>query len=628
MGGAVVQGLRHGGRRAGRAAILVLLLAACASGETAERGGSFTPLAGSGLSALLAEVPDRHRRDPFLRTAIRALEEGRLKDASAGLNRALKFDPQNARLHFLNGLVYHLRAEAGDASLFELAEVGYRLALQFDPGDAAAARQLGYLKYRQQRFREAQDAFAYALLLEPEDVTSLQGLAAASYYARDLDTASAAIAKALERAGGTPRILRTAAMIAAAAGRFDEAETFAARYDRQSEVSRYRVRRLFERVAAWKRLHREGLGPRLAQFTEQEATEGLEPGQPGDEPVEDDAPGDRDAQSKRSVPRMVLVDVTIIRSEERRTTDKGINLLNGLQLVLSGNLLEYQRNRTEDFLDPTSGTSTRVINKAFTLAFPSSGITYNLNIFNDNNDRNEVLARPTLVALDGKPSEFFSGAAFHVELTGSAGSEGDVQEVPVGLRLKVTPRFIDDETVELSVEAGRAFVEQRSSSIGFSNFAQVSKTTLSANVALRFGETLVLSGLSEREDEFVKDGVPLLQNLPGVQYFFAHEDTLEFKKSVIILLTPRKPRFAYGDGTARTDPQNPPDAASPRGNLAELRARPGWFRPAANLDAALQHLSRGRLFREFRAGDVTLERWEEPGTLATVVKRTLRFLYF
>ena len=101
------------------AVLIAGLVAACAMEPKPARLPP--PLEGAGLSAMLARVPVTRLNDPFLRAGIRALEEGHLSDASAGVNRALEYDPQNPHLHFLNGLIYHLRAEAGDSSQYEMA---------------------------------------------------------------------------------------------------------------------------------------------------------------------------------------------------------------------------------------------------------------------------------------------------------------------------------------------------------------------------------------------------------------------------------------------------------------------------------------------------------------------------
>jgi hypothetical protein len=310
---------------------------------------------------------------------------------------------------------------------------------------------------------------------------------------------------------------------------------------------------------------------------------------------------------------------------ERIATDKGVNLLNGLTATLGGDTFAFESTRTEN--DATTGADSRVHTFTYSPTLLLSA-TYSLNIFNDNNDHNEVLARPSLIALEGKKSEFFTGAVWHVELDGVSGGQGTVQDVPIGIRLEVTPTFISDDQVQLEVSAARAFIESRSSAASFANFAQVAKTLVTANVVLNFDDTIVISGLSERETEKLHDGVPLLQDIPGLQYFFSHEDTLDYTKSVLVLLTPRKPRYTYADGSPRVDPKSPADTGTGQPNLTELKGRPDWFRLPPNLDSVFEHLKSYQFFKEFRTGDVTLERWNNPVELENRIKQTIEFLYF
>ena len=69
---------------------------------------------------------------------------------------------------------------------------------------------------------------------------------------------------------------------------------------------------------------------------------------------------------------------------------------------------------------------------------------------------------------------------------------------------------------------------------------------------MKFDDTLIISGLSEKETEKLNDGVPFLQDLPVLQHLFRHEDTLDFTKSVLILLTPRKPQYTHADGCSKS----------------------------------------------------------------------------
>jgi len=601
--------------------LIPFALGACATAQTEIPAN---PLAGSGLvNAVKGESPPG-LAGPFVRHALKNLESGDYVAAQKGFNHALKFNPTNAHLHFLNGLTYHLRAAAGDDSQLPFAGIGYRLALQYDPGNYWAAFQLGHIKFGEQNYREAQEAFAYALLFDPDNPLILKALGVASYYAQDLRSALSALRKAETLAPANAGIMYDLGLINAALGRFDRARGYQTLYGLSKPAGANRgAARLAARITDWKRFHERGDGIILAQSATdilgtEETTPGVSPPASGDS-----AATDSGQASSKFPTRMTLVDVIIIRSEERRATDKGVNLLSGLSATLGGTTFTFTDTRTVNFAAANTRTTSFTYSPTLSLA-----ATYSLNIFNDNNDHNEVLARPSLIALDGMKSEFFTGAVLHVELTGAAGSLGSVQEVPIGIKLEVTPRFLDDSTVQLSVNAARAFIEGRSAQIGFNNFTQITKTTVTANATMKFGDTIIISGLSERETERLDDGVPILRDIPGVQYLFSHQDTLDMTKSVVILMTPRKPRYAHEDGSPKVDRSAPPDSGTEQPNLKELTSRPDWFKPAPNLDAVFQHLKDGRMFKEFRSGDVRLETWAEPYGLKQRILRAIEFLYY
>ncbi len=593
-------------------AAAVLLVAGCGTSARFSSAASDAAPTPADLATLVPR--DGRLSAPLVRSGVEALSRGDYVRASRALGRAIKLDPQNGALHFLNGLAYHLRAAAGDGSQYQLAEVGYHLALQFSPTLHVASTQLGRLQFSQGRFGEAQNAFAYTLLFDQKDPALWLALAAASYHAQDLHTATFAL-KAAERLQPEKLVLlKTGALIRAAAGLSDEARRDVAWFRALSPSDTSRLEHLTRRLDDWRDTHRRLGNVALAQ---------AQPS-PLDRPPSPATPAVAPPARPATQPRMVLVDVVLIRSEERYTTNRGVNLLTGLSLQFSGSLA---RTRSQTGVYPPDQTSTalntlaRVLMQTITMP----AITYNLNIFNDNDDQNEVMARPTLTAVDGKPSEFFTGGTLHVLIGGAAGSQGTLQEIPVGVKLAVTPAFIDDETVQLQVEASRTFIEDQTATTTFVQFAQTTSTKVTASVVLKLGETLILSGLSEKETERIKNGVPILKSIPGVQYLFSNENTVDFTKSVLILLTPRAPSFT--NRLAGAQPQAS-RTAPPRKDLEELKGRLGEFKPAPNLDAVFFHLGRAEMFREFREGDVSLERWEDPFSLRTILRRTLRFLYY
>jgi Flp pilus assembly protein TadD len=627
----------NGGLPTARLYFFALLgLAAFATGCISSGSDKGTPF--SGVQELIEQAKSERINDRFIKAGLTALEEGDYLIANREFGAALKFDPANPRLHFLNGLAYHLRAEAGDGSQFDFARIGYGLAVQFDPSDYWAHYLIGRIDYRRQRYEDAQEAFASAALVAPNNPTILVALAAASYYARDLKTANSAIRKALDVGGKNEQAAQIATMIFAASGKFRDSETQLVRFGQLAESNRFRREHLKTRLADWRRIysaqHIARPGPQLAQddtsdiLGSDNTTEGVTAPTSDDSSSSssDSSSGTQKQGDMTKIPEMALVDVTIIRSEEISTTIKGVNLLSGLQAAFNYTALSLNDVKTQDLVSPVNTTHTLTNTKAVSLAAPAA-INYSLNIFNDNGDYNEVLARPTLTAVDGKTSEFFAGSVLHVELDGVAGSEGTVTTVPIGVRLQVTPNFLTKDTVRYEVEAARAYIEDRSAQSNFNNFTQTTKTEVKGSVVMRFGETLVISGLSEREDERLKDGVPILQDVPGLQYLFSQENKLKSKKSILILVTPRRPRYTYADGTAKPAEKSSKKPKAKPG-LKSLTSRPDWFQPETHVDAVLNHLQERTLFNQFRAGDVRLERWENPFTLSEILKRTLSFLYY
>ena len=155
---------------------------------------------------------------------------------------------------------------------------------------------------------------------------------------------------------------------------------------------------------------------------------------------------------------------------------------------------------------------------------------------------------------------------------------------------------------------------------------ETSKTTVNAQVVMEFGETVILSGLSEKETSRIRDGVPGLQDVPIVQYAFSQSDTRDFQRSVLVLLTPRRSQYVYRSKNGQPAQQPDEGGGAP---LEELRARySDWFRPYPNLASVFHHLGSSSLYREFRTGDVTLERWDRQITLEERLRQAVGFLYY
>ena len=651
----------------------VALLPGCATMDDAGfSGGAATATNARPLKLDKLAIPkDRIRNEPqqFAAKGIAALEAGKLDEASNAFNEALRLDAGNSYLHLLNALSYHLRALQGDSPMFEMASEGYLVALRHDQSNWVARYHLGLLELDQKKYESAKQHFAETLIYRADDADVLYNMVIASYYAHDVPTAADMLKRLRLRETDTARVLRASAIVAAALDKPEEAESYIALYEAKTkdEAGKAQMER---RTADWRRFHNNfqqyiqkaqfggggfggggfggggfggggygsggqqqvinppSISPQGAQggfgsggfgsggfgassgFGAPAAVPGL-PGQPpttpGGPPLED----------------MVIVDVVIISTEEDYSTRKGINILSGLNLQF-GSSTAPAFSQAVTSVDGVSRTDT--ITRAITI--PS--ITYTLNIVNTNTSRSEILARPTLIGLKGQPSVFFSGlditAAANTGSGGGLASSSIQIQKEIGVRLGIIPNIDPDGRVRLQVEANRSFLRAPSSSISSFDFRlETTKTTVNANVVMNFGETLILSGLSEKETGRNRDGVPGLQEIPLVQYLFSNRTTRDFQRSVLILLTPRLPQYVYkAGGVAPSTGDAKADEA-----MAELRARfADWFTPYPNWASVFHHMQSNSLYREFRTGDVSLERWQDQESFSNRLKTALDFLYF
>ena len=583
---------------------------------------------------------------------VKAFDQRDFETASKLFNAALKLDIRNSYLHFLNALVYHQRALQGESQLYALSEQGYLMAQKFDGSNWLPKYYLGLAKLDQGNYREAKIQFASAVPYRDTDPQILYHLAAAAYYDRDIRTADAALRRLrqlnLPNVDFQKRVAAASALVAVAQNLPGEAQRSYANYTviAGQENSKW----LSQRMDSWAQVHRAvARMPQSRKVSKNDSKNywvAQLPGSGGppgtsDFPGAFETPGNtaRPPPDNRVIgpgftpgdsavdPKMVVVDVTIIRTEEDASSSKGINLLSGLQIQFGDPLsatpgISFGRNRTEDFLvQQNDAINTRTITKL--IGIPA--ITYSLNIANSQRGRNEVLARPTLVARAGKTSEFFSGVEVLAAATSGGAGDSVSIEKEIGVKLAVTPEFLPSGMLLLRVRAERTFLTQPNSSVVFEFRLDTSKTTVNADVAMRFGQTLILSGLSERETETDKQGVPGVQKVPVAKLFFSQERKRTFKKSVMILLTPRRAQFLN-----KTAYDNPARARSSSERLIgklEQRYR-DWFRPLSHTASIFRELRSNSLYQqEYRTGDIAVDNWNTSNAMQERLGEALRQIY-
>lgn len=576
---------------------------------------------------------------------VKALDKHQYKKASKLFNAALKLDIRNSYLHYLNARTYHLRALRGESQLYTLSEQGYRMAQRFDNSNWLAKYYLGLAKFDQGEYREAKLQFAATVPYRDSDPQVLYHLAAAAYYDHDVRTADAALHRLrqlkLPDRGWQQRVAASSTLLAVAQNRPKEAQLSYTSY--ASIAGSQKAKWLSDRMDSWFQVHkavaqspkqRNGAGSYdVAQVPGSGASSDFSdfPGGGGNSDGSNSSGGSEGsgfAPGGSAVdPKMVVVDVTIIRTEEDVSSSMGINLLSGLQVQFGDPLsatpgVSFSRNNVDDFLPAQNDA---IHTRTLTQLIGIPAITYSLNIANTQSGRNEILARPTLVARAGQTSEFFSGVEVSAAATSGGAGDSISIEKEIGVKLAVTPEFLPNGTLLLRVRAERTFLTQPDRSVVFEFRLDTSKTTVNADVAMRFGQTLILSGLSERETEENEDGVPGLKRIPLVKRVFSQERKREFSKSVMILLTPRRAQFLHR--TVHDQPGRARSKGDAEIRRLEQRYR-DWFRPLSHSARIFQELRTHTLYlQEYRTGDLATEHWNSSSSTKAHMGVALQHIY-
>ena len=561
----------------------MLLLAVAMTGCSSMSGKSSTSFwDGFGKKA---ETTEPSRTQALMRAGAEYLEKGELENAQTVFNTALKFDLKNAPLHFFNALTYQLKYEKGDAESYALAEAGYRTAIGLDTSLDVAHLQLGRLYMSSKKFTEAKKSFALAVdakVKAPQE--ALFGMAQASLYSGDAATATWATAELEKLEWKDARLFRMKAFQAAVAKKPELVKTMLAQYtalEGNKDEARYVTGRL-DQLLATKTSFRPGSDVMLAQAKTDEAKVEAKPEakEEAKEEAKDEKKADagdpnarknwfrcdlrpgpiyeKDAVNMNKTfelpvndenitaptlpapcagenPPVAIIEVTMIRTEESIRKSFGINLMDGLTLSKSLSFSAMGDTANQATQSANNLTNAGALAADATGAVTGGFLSYNLNIANSIYTKNEVIARPTLSAIDRLPSIFFSGATYSIIVGGI--NSGTLVDKPVGVALSVTPTFLDDDKILLSIRASRSFIEEQ----GNEKVAlKQTRNAVNASALVSYGQTFVLNGLVERELDVTENGVPLLQDIPILQYFFKRSVTMDYSRQILTLVTVRK----------------------------------------------------------------------------------------
>lgn len=606
-------------------ALAVVGLMGCASTPTHQIGGL--------NEALGPLASDFHAASTLSRQAS-------ARAANRAFNTAIATDMQNSALHTANALAYQIRTRQGESDLYPLAETGFLIALEQSHDAHDAALQLAHLYLEQKQFSKSQLAAVYALRLEHDHIESLQLLAAASYYLGDVEIALWAVQRLRTLAPTEQLTWQLSVMIYGAAGLTETALELLELGN--SPYPNPLRQRFYSRIRHWQSAHQpNGFGqlhvsspvsvqPTLAltmfddeqqrrplvydwsdcqqRVNELQELSGLGyGGETVGAAVDETAllPSLPSPCLGLGMPQMAIIDVVILRTNQSQSGRQGVDLLNNLAVTVQNT---SSRVITQNTGESASASTTSIRNIGLGTS-AGGAISYSLGIANVTEQTTEVVARPSLLVLDRQPAQFFSGASIAVGLAGSDSGGSSFYQINVGVSLSVTPTFIDEQQLLLNVRAARTFFEPITNSSTFAQSVQTSRNMVSAASSVRINETLILSGLIEDEAASGEAGVPVLKRVPGLKNLFSVRSQQSFKKSVLILITPRNiPNYYETLQAVSSDAKKAPEED---GIMAQLRqlARLEIDQQWPGLTSDIANMSPAERAFNTRSNDIQLADW-------------------
>ncbi len=447
------------------------------------------------------------------------LKNGQYAKARVLFSSALKQDPKDCQLHFLNALTYQLEGKTGNYRLLDLAASGHRSAIKFCPNDSWPYYYLGLIELQKKNFRQSEHLFYQAVKNSKGQgsIEFLQAFIKSAEKANDYTTVNQLIVQLKTIDPNSPLI------------------------NKLKKIRKVIARHKGAQRASY---HTSGSKSSFSKSSYSKAAV-----------VKDDR-------------KQVFIDAVLILSQETLNRNRGVNLLNGLQLQYGNNIAvnnfstsnfaKYANAATRAGFDISSSSLPSLDYATLvTHAISIPDITYNLNIFNDVNEFDKILSRPTLLARDGKTSTYFVGNRIIVGVSGL--NTGQIESVPIGLTMKVTPTFLKNGSMDLDIEVGKEVVISTSSQLAsnLQSVATTSKQDTNTSVNLRFGETVILSALSEGTDTSEDNRTPGLADLPLVRYLFSNKTDGKRNTSILVLLTPHKATsFQHDDEEERNIQQS------------------------------------------------------------------------
>jgi general secretion pathway protein D len=153
-----------------------------------------------------------------------------------------------------------------------------------------------------------------------------------------------------------------------------------------------------------------------------------------------------------------------------------------------------------------------------------------------------ILQQPRVFTGDNQEAKFFQGqdvpfqASSLSNLNTAGGVNATFEQIPVGIGLNVRPRITKDMNVNMEIEILLSNLNQTTSGVGDNPIIDRRQTNTTATV--KNGQTIVLSGIRKEQENKIKNKLPLLGDVPVLDWVFANTNEVKTVTELLVFVTP------------------------------------------------------------------------------------------
>jgi len=161
-----------------------------------------------------------------------------------------------------------------------------------------------------------------------------------------------------------------------------------------------------------------------------------------------------------------------------------------------------------------------------------------------------VLSEPTIMALDNEEATIEVGEKVPVATTSNSANgvtTGGIQREDVTIKLKITP-FISPDTDAVQMKIKQEVAQLSNTKIEATELAKqaiaTSKRLIETQIVVNSGDTAVLGGLIQDQDNENVTKIPVLGDIPILGWLFKSKNTSKIKRNLLVFITPKIVRNA------------------------------------------------------------------------------------